>query len=95
MSGPLPASRPRFPPDFLEQARRVARQRAVPFQRRQRAQLVVLLHEQPMLSNVAAGLRVQLHPDSVRLWRGRWATGQFSLEDRSGRGRKPHFFPPR
>ena len=94
MPGPLPAYRPRFPADFLQQARLALRRRTVRFQSRQRARLVLLLHEQPHLSNVAAGARVQLHPDSVRLWRGRWARGQFSLDDQPGRGRKPLFSPP-
>jgi hypothetical protein len=29
-----------------------------------------------------------LHPNSVRLWRRRWAEGDFTLEDEPGRGRK-------
>ncbi len=94
MSGPLPAFRPCFPPDFLHEARRLVRRRTVRFQRRQRAQLVLLLHDCPGLSSVEAGVRVQLHPDSVRLWRRRWAQRQFTLEDRPGRGRKPVFSPP-
>jgi transposase len=55
--------------------------------------LVLLLHEQPALSNVEAGARVGLHPDSVRTWRKRWTQGQLTLEDRPGRGRKPVFSP--
>jgi hypothetical protein len=94
MPGPPPAFCPCFPDDFLEQARQVVRRRQVPFQRRQRARLVLLLHEYPLLSNVAAGCQVGLHPDSVRDWRRRWAQGQFSLEDQPGRGRKPSFSPP-
>jgi hypothetical protein len=93
MSGPLPTYRPCFPVDFLQQAQQTVRRRTVRFQLRQRAQLVLLLHDQPEISNVAAGARVQLHPDSVRLWRGRWACGQFTLDDQPGRGRKPHFSP--
>jgi hypothetical protein len=94
MPGPLPAFRPCFPDDFLREVRRLARRRAVHFQLHQRAQLVLLLHERPDLSNVEAGVRVQLHPDSVRLWRRRWTQGQFTLEDQPGRGRKPIFSPP-
>jgi hypothetical protein len=47
-----------------------------------------------MLSNVAAAAAVDLHPNAIRLWRKRWANGCFTLEDESGRGRKPTFSPP-
>jgi hypothetical protein len=66
MPGPPPAFRPRFPDDFLEQARQVVRRRCAPFHRHQRASLVLLLHEEPLLSNVQAARHVGLHPDSVR-----------------------------
>jgi hypothetical protein len=93
MPGPLPAFRPCFPDDFVQQARQLARQRCARFQRRQRAALVLLLHHNPTLSNVEAARQVQLHPDSVRDWRRRWSDGQFTLEDQPGRGRKPTFSP--
>ncbi len=93
MPGPQPFFRPDFPPDFLAQAQAVVRRRTVRFQLRQRASLVLLLHQHPLLSNPAAAIRVQLHPNSVRLWRKRWAEGDFTLEDRPGRGRKPDFSP--
>jgi hypothetical protein len=41
------------------------------------------LHEQPLVSNSAAAAQVPLHPNSVRLWRRRWATGAFSARDRA------------
>jgi len=94
MSGPPPAFCPAFPADFLEQARQTARRRTTRFQLRQRAELVVLLHQHPRLSNVEAGGRVGLHPDSARHWRRRWAQGDFALGDLPGRGRKPTFSPP-
>ena len=56
--------------------------------------MVIVLHEHPALSNVAAAARLDLHPNSIRLWRQRWAKGQFTLEDAPGRGRKPVFSPP-
>ncbi len=93
MPGPSPVYRPEFPVDFLDQARQVSRRRTVRFQLRQRAKLVLLLHEQPALSNVAAGQQVDLHPDSVRHWRRRWAADDFALEDATGRGAKPRFSP--
>jgi Homeodomain-like domain/DDE superfamily endonuclease len=93
MPGPPPAFCPCFPDDFLQQARQLARRRSARFQLRQRASLVLLLDAQPALSNVEAGRRVQLHPDAVRAWRRRWHRGDFTLEDRPGRGRKPTFSP--
>jgi hypothetical protein len=95
MPGPLPAYRPAFPLDFLDQARAVIRRRAVRYQLRQRAELVLLLHRQPTLPNTEAAARVRLHPNSVRAWRQRWAAGDFALEDEPGRGRKASFSPPR
>lgn len=81
MPGPPPAHMPCFPPDFLESARRIVRRRTVKFQLRQRATLALLLHESPTISNAEAGRRVDLHPDSVRTWRRRWAEGRLALED--------------
>jgi hypothetical protein len=93
MRGPLPSCRPEFPSTFLEQAEKRARQGTVPYQVRQRATLVLLLHQQPLVSNIEAAERVQLHLRSVQRRRRRWATGDFSLEDEPGRGRKAAFSP--
>ena len=95
MSGPAPQDRPAFPAGFLEGCRRLVRRRSAPLAQHQRARLALLLDETPALSNVAAGTAVGLHPNSVRLWRRRWAHGDFSLADQPGRGRKPVFSPPR
>ena len=93
MPGPLPASRPFFPADFLEQVRQTCRRRTAPADQRQRARLALLLDQRPELSNVEAGQLVGLHPDSVRLWRRRWAQGVYTLRDQPGRGRKSPFSP--
>jgi hypothetical protein len=93
MPGPTSADRPAFPADFLDQCRSIVRRRMVPHGQHQRARLVLLLHESPAISNVEAGASVELHPNSVRLWRHRWACGDFSLADQAGRGRKPAFSP--
>ena len=85
------AQRAVFSPDFLEQAEQLVRQRPIPYHLRQRATLVLRLHHQPLLSHTQAGAQVQLHPNSVRLWRRRWANGHFSLEDEAGRGVSPGF----
>jgi hypothetical protein len=91
--GPAPTYRPRFPDDFLAESRRLVSARTAAAHLRQRACLVLLLHEQPAATNTQAGQRIGLHPNSVRLWRKRWAEGRFSLEDEPGRGRKPRFPP--
>jgi hypothetical protein len=95
MRGPLPSYCPAFPSTFLEQAEKIVRQRTVPYQLRQRATLVLLLQHQPLVSNIEAAERVQLHLRSVQRWRHRWAKGDFSLADAPGRGRKADFSPSR
>ena len=95
MPGPTPLHRPTFPDGFLAEARRLAPARTAASHLRQRAYLVLLLHEDPALSNAAAAARLDLHPNSIRRWRRRWAAGRFTLEDDPGRGRKPVFSPPR
>jgi transposase len=94
MSGPLPHYRPSFPEEFVAQARRLAAARTAAAHLQQRAGMVLLLHEQPALSNVEVGARLGVHPNCVRRWRQRWAGGNFALEDAPGRGRKPAFSPP-
>jgi hypothetical protein len=93
MPGPPPSHRPCFPAEFLAEAQDLVRRRTAAAHLRQRARLALLLHDCPLLSNVAAGVRVEFHPNSVRLWRQRWAKGLFVLEDQSGRGRKAAFSP--
>jgi hypothetical protein len=88
MSGPAPSFRPEFPVEFLDECRRAVRLRSVARGEFQRARLALLLHGDATLSNVEAGAAVELHPNSVRLWRRRWADGDFSLIDQEGRGRK-------
>ena len=91
--GPSPLYQPIFPAEFLVEAHLLSCRRTAPAHLRQRANLVLLLYHEPTLSNVAAGLEVGLHANSVRLWRQRWAKGIFDLEDQPGRGRKPSFSP--
>src|SRR2546430_6425301 len=93
MPGPAPLYRPAFPAEFVAHARELIRQRTAPHHLWQRAQLVVLLERDPRLSNVQAGGEVHLHPNTVRYWRRRWATGKFALDDAPGRGRKVRFSP--
>ena len=93
MPGPLPHCRPRFSEEFLGEARRLVAARTAASHLRQRARLVLLLHEQPSLSNVEAAGQFDLHPNCVRRWRQRWDAGRFTFEDNPGRGRKPVFSP--
>jgi hypothetical protein len=93
MSGPLPLYRPLFPAAFVEHAQSLVRQRTVAYHLRQRAQVVLLLEADPLLSNSRAAAEVRLHPNAVRYWRRRWALGEFGLTDAPGRGRKSGFSP--
>jgi hypothetical protein len=93
MPGPAPLDQPSFSAEFLDQCRRLVRRRTISLAQYQRARLALLIEESPTISNVAAGAVVELHPNSVRLWRRRWAQGDFSLADQAGRGRKPDFPP--
>ena len=93
MPGPSPHYRPSFPDEFLAEARRLVAARTAAAHLRQRARLVLLLYEQPLISNVELGSRLDLHPNCVRRWRQRWAQGHLSLADAPGRGRKPTFSP--
>jgi hypothetical protein len=56
--------------------------------------LALLLHQNPHLGHEVAGQSVDLSGRQVRRWRQRWAAGDLSVADKSGRGRKPRFSPP-
>ena len=92
MPGPVPA-RCNFPDDFVQDALDTARRRTAAVQVVQRYRLVLLLHEQPNLRNEEAAEAVGLSPRQVQRWRSRWASGDFSIDDQPGRGRKPSFSP--
>ena len=93
MPGPLPLYRPRFSRKQLDEARKLVRKRHVPHVLVQRAQLVLLLAEEPTLSNPEIGRRLGIHENTVRYWRHRWATEGFDLEDRPRPGRPRSFSP--
>src|SRR5271157_1275480 len=92
MPGPRPALCT-FPEDFLQEAMDTVSRRTVAVQTVQRFRLVLLLHEQPSLGNDEAAEAVGLSARQVQRWRSRWATGDFCIEDHSGRGRKAAFSP--
>ena len=82
-----------FPDDFLQEARASVGRRTIAVQDAQRYRLVLLLHDHPDLNNDEAARLVGLSSRQVQRWRHRWAAGDFDIGDRSGRGRKPAFFP--
>lgn len=82
-----------FPDDFLQEAIDTVGRRTVAVQTVQRFRLVLLLHERPALGNDEAAAAVGLSARQVQRWRSRWATGDFSVEDHPGRGRKAAFSP--
>jgi hypothetical protein len=84
-----------FPAKFLAEAQALRRQRTIAFQLRQRAALVCLLHQEPEISHPEAAAAMHMPIDWIRRWRRRWALGDWSLEDKPGRGRKLDFSPSR
>src|SRR5262245_35051641 len=93
MSGPVPVFCPVFPEDFLQQARIEVRRKTASYQAVQRLQLALLLHERPPVGHEEAGQRVGLSGRQVRRWRRRWAAGDFTVTDASGRGPKADLSP--
>jgi hypothetical protein len=94
----VPGPRPTactFPADFLQEALKTVRRRTVAVQTSQRFRLALLLHDHPALNNEQAGQAVGLSARQVQRWRQRWRAGDFSIADRSGRGRKVTFSPAR
>jgi Homeodomain-like domain-containing protein len=92
MPGPRPTPCT-FPDDFVQEALDTVSGRTVAVQTVQRFRLVLLLDERPSMRNDEAAEVVGLSPRQVQRWRSRWAAGDFSIEDRPGRGRKAAFSP--
>jgi hypothetical protein len=90
MPGPSPAPCT-FPNDFVQVALDTVIRRAVAVQVAQRFRLALLLHEQPDIKNDEAAKEVGLSARQVQQWRSRWAAGDFSIEDHTGR--RPVFSP--
>lgn len=93
----MPRVAPQYQPTFTEtdlaHARDVVRRPTSRQDHAIRAHLALLLAVEPQLSNPEAGLRLGLHPNTVRFWRKVWCQGPFRLTDLPGRGRKPHLSP--
>ncbi|MGQ9652342.1 MAG: helix-turn-helix domain-containing protein [Phycisphaerae bacterium] len=95
MPGSTPLYRPKFSRLQPVAARELVRQRRMPHSLVQRARLVLLLAQDPVISNPEAGRRLGMHENTIRYWRYRWATEGFVLEDcpRQGRPKQGCFFP--
>ncbi len=91
MAGPESLFNPVFSDDFLQKARTEVKRRKAFYQTVQRYRLVLLLHENKNLNNEEAGRKVGLSGRQVRRWRKRWASGDFSIEDRKRSGREIFF----
>jgi transposase len=92
MRGPRPVACI-FPDEFVQDAMVTVRRRTASVRDVQRFRLVLLLHEQPGISNDEAAQIIGLSARQVQRWRRRWSSGNFSVEDCSGRGKKPTFSP--
>ena len=93
MAGPSPVYTPRLTIEQVAQAERIASQHQAPYAHVQRARLALWLHQEPELDNVTLATELGQHANWVRKWRQRWSREGFSLEDKTGRGRKPRFSP--
>ncbi len=91
--GPKPTYQPRFTPEQVAEARRVAARHTEAHVKVVRARMVVALSEHPEWSTPEVAQKVGVHEQTARKWRKRWATEGFSLEDRQRPGRKSGFSP--
>jgi len=93
MRGRMPEYQPKFSAEQVQEAAAVARKHGSPQSRVRRARLVLELAKTPKETCPELGLRLGLHPQTVRKWRKRWATEGFSLEDKPRSGRPRSFSP--
>jgi transposase len=91
VSGPKPLYKPQFSRSNVHRVEKVLRSSKAPYGQARRAKLASLLHSQPEIGNTEAARLVDMHDQTVRRWRRRWATEGFSLEDKPRSGR-PRFF---
>ena len=91
--GPKPTYQPRFTPEQVAEARRVAARHTEAHVKVVRARMVLALSEHPEWTTPELAQKVGVHEQTARKWRRRWATEGFSLEDRQRPGRKSGFSP--
>lgn len=94
MPGPRPSFQPVLTPADVAQAELVARRHNAPHAQVRRAQLVLLLAQEPAMTSPEAARQLGLHEQTVRNWRRRWTRDGFSLTDRPRPGRPRRFSPP-
>jgi len=95
MPGMKPQYCPRFTGEEINEALRITKKHTASHNQVQRAQLVLLLHEQPDIENPVAARRFGRHENWVRYCPAKagWCTEGFSLTDKHRSGRKPAFSP--
>ena len=92
MRGPRPAPCI-FPEYFLQEARATVRRRTATLRDLQRSRLVLFWQEHPDRSAEEAARSAGLSMRQAQRWRQRWVAGDFSIDDKKGRGPKLAFSP--
>jgi hypothetical protein len=93
MRGRKPEYQPTFSSEQVRQAAATVGKHGSPQNQVRRARLALELAKNPKETCPEMGLRLGLHPQTVRKWRKRWATEGFSLEDKPRSGRPKYFSP--
>ncbi len=93
MPGPKPEFQPQFRPEDIGRCQELVRKREAPYIQVKRAQLALLLVENPAMRSPEAGRRQGWHTNTVLKWRRIWSKEPFRLEDRPRSGRPRKFSP--
>ena len=88
-----PKYQPFFSPDEIQQAEKIARKHTAGQTQAKRAQLVLLLSDNPQRSSPSCARALNLHQQTVRKWRKRWTLEDFTLDDKPRPGRNWDFSP--
>jgi len=89
----VPHYQPYFSSKEIEQAQRIVRKHTAGQTLVLRARLVLLLADNPALSSPECAKQLAVHQQTVRKWRKRWATEEFTLSDKPRSGRRWDFSP--
>lgn len=88
---------PKYQPTFsitaIQQAQEIARKHTAGHAQSIRAQLVLLLADNPERSSPSCADELNIHEQTVRKWRKRWTLNQFTLNDNPRSGRRWDFSP--
>jgi len=88
-----PKYQPVFSAEEVKTAQETSRKHTAPQSQAKRAQLVMLLADNPQRSSPSCADELNLHEQTVRKWRKRWTQEEFTLEDRPRSGRRWSFSP--